>query len=114
MLSDKEINILECIIDFCERIEKKMAGVKKRSFKEDQDLQEIVCFNVIQIGEVANKLPKEFIKKYNKQPWVDIIGMRNVMVHAYSSVEEKDMWTCATKEIKPLKEYCKTILEINK
>ena len=111
MLSDKEINILECIIAFCERIETKMAGVNKRSFKKDQDLQEIVCFNVIQIGEVANKLPKEFIKKYNKQPWVDIIGMRNVMVHAYSSVEEKDMWTCATKEIKPLKEYCESILK---
>lgn len=111
MLSDKEINILECIIAFCERTETKMAGVSKRSFKNDQDLQEIVCFNVIQIGEVANKLPKEFIKKYNKQPWVDIIGMRNVMVHAYSSVEERDIWTCATKEIKPLKEYCESILK---
>ena len=88
-----------------------MVGINKRSFKKDQDLQEIVCFNVIQIGEVANKLPKEFIKKYNKQPWADIVGMRNVMVHAYGSVEEKDMWTCATKEIKPLREYCESILK---
>ena len=111
MLSDKEINILECIIEFCKRIETKVAGISKEFFKEDKDIQDIVCFNVMQIGEVANKLPKSFIEKYDKQPWTDIIGMRHVIVHSYGLVEQKDIWKCATNEIKPLREYCESILK---
>lgn len=111
MLSDKEINILECIIEFCKRIEEKTADVSKEFFETDKDIQDIVCFNVMQIGEVANKLPKAFIEKYDKQPWTDIIGMRHVIVHAYGLVEQKDMWKCATDEIKPLREYCENILK---
>ena len=112
MLSDKEINILECIIDYCKRIEGKMEGISKQCFRKDKDIQDIICFNVIQIGEMANKLPNAFVQKYTQQPWVDIVGLRNIIVHAYGSVEQKDMWKCATKEIKPLREYCETILEL--
>lgn len=111
MLSDKEINILECIIDYCKRIEEKMVGISKEFFKKDKDIQDIVCFNIIQIGEMANKLPITFMKKYNQQPWSDIIGMRHIIVHAYGKVEKKDIWESATKEIKPLREYCELILQ---
>ena len=113
MLSDKETNILECIIDYCKRIEGKMSGVSKQFFKKDKDIQDIVCFNVMQIGEMANKLSTTFTKRYNLQPWSDIVGMRHVIVHAYGQVEHKDIWECATKEIKPLREYCEKILKEN-
>ena len=111
MLSDKEINILECIISYCKRIEEKMEGVNKKIFSNDKDIQDIVCFNVMQIGEMANKLQKGFTEKFKQQPWADIVGLRNVIVHAYGSVDEKEMWKCATKEIKPLREYCESILK---
>ena len=111
MLSDKEINLLECIIEYCKRIEEKMAGISKKFFKKNKDIQDIVCFNVMQIGETANKLPESFVKKYNKQPWADIVGMRNVIVHAYGLVDENEVWKCATQEVKSLREYCESILK---
>ena len=114
MLSVKEIDILERIVEFCKRIEGKMANVTKKTFENDQDLNDIVCFNIMQIGDVANKLSQAFVKKYDQQPWCDIVGMRNVIVHGYGSLEESEMWVCASKEIKPLREYCETILKENK
>ena len=114
MLSVKEIDILERIIEFCKRIEGKMVNVTKKAFDNDLDLNDIVCFNIMQIGEVANKLSKGFVEKYNEQPWYDIVGMRNVIVHGYGSVEGSEMWKCASTEIKPLREYCEAILQENK
>ena len=115
MLSVKETDILECMIEFCKRIEEKMASVSsKEAFEKDKDLNDIVCFNVMQIGELAGKLSKEFIKNYNQQPWGDIVGMRNIIVHGYWSIEEKEVWQCASTEIKPLREYCEFILQENK
>lgn len=114
MLSVKETDILECIVEFCKRIEEKTASVTKKAFDKDQDLNDIVCFNVMQIGELANKLSKAFKEKYNQQPWSDIVGMRNIIVHGYNSVDEKEVWKCASTEIKPLREYCEYILQENK
>lgn len=111
MLSVREIDILECIIDYCKRIEEKISGVTKKAFDNNQDLNDIVCFNIMQIGELSSKLPKTFVKEYDQQPWGDIVGMRNIIVHGYCSINEREVWKCATTEIKPLREYCESILE---
>ena len=114
MLKAKEIDILECIIDYCKRIEEKITGVTKKAFDTNQDLNDIVCFNILQIGELSNKLSKAFVQEYDKQPWSDIVGMRNIIVHGYSSIDGREVWKCATSEIKPLREYCEFILQSNK
>ena len=111
MLNENDKEILEIIINHCERIEKKMIGIKEEEFYNDLDLQEIICFNILQIGEVANKLTSKFIKEYNKQPWYDIVGMRNVVVHAYGTIKKDEVWKCASQEMKPLREYCENILQ---
>ena len=38
-------------------------------FSLNDDIKEVVCFNLFQIGELANGLSIEFIKEYNKIPW---------------------------------------------
>ena len=114
MLSVREIDVLERIIEFCKRIEEKIENITKKAFDINQDLNDIVCFNIIQIGETANKLSKAFVEKYNQQPWGDIVGMRNIIVHSYGSVNGSEVWKCATTEIKPLRDYCELILQNNK
>ncbi len=37
-------------------------------FSLEEDIKEVVCFNLFQIGELANGLSVEFTKEYNKIP----------------------------------------------
>lgn len=103
--------ILIYIIAHCERVEEKVVGKSFDQFKVDEDLQDIICFNIFQIGELINTIPAEIKKKYDKQPWIDIVGMRNRIGHGYGTVKMEDIWKSATQEVKPLREYLEEILK---
>lgn len=51
MVDLKIRGLLVCIIRYCERIEEKIRLIDKEAFIENDDIKEIVCFNIIQIGE---------------------------------------------------------------
>jgi len=48
------------------------------------------------IGEAANRVPKDVQAKFPQIPWSAIIGMRNILVHAYDSVDPAKLWYAAT------------------
>ena len=102
------------IIDHCKRIEEKVFKLDEQDFCKSKDIQEIVCFNIFQIGELAKKLTFEFLSKYNLMPWKDIKGMRDRVVHGYGTIKMEEVWKTAVRDIKPLREYCEKILEENK
>ena len=81
MLGVKDKWILLQIVKRCNRVMEKVSNVTKIEFSINDDIKEVVCFNLFQIGELANRLSVEFIKEYNKIPWKQIIGMRNRIVH---------------------------------
>ena len=110
MLSVREKGILEFIIFHCERVEEKVVGKSYDQFAQDTDLQDIICFNIFQIGELINTLSQDFKKKHGKQPWIDIVGMRNIIAHGYGTVKMDRIWKSATTEVKPLREYLEQIL----
>lgn len=114
MLEIKEKGILENTIHFCLRIEEKMKGVTRQMFDNNEDLKEIVCYNIFQIGEIAKKLSSEFIKKYNEVPWKDIKGMRDWVGHGYCTIDWNTVWETAFNEIIRLRKYCELILKENK
>ena len=103
-----------CIIEHCKRIESKIKGISKDTFFDNDDIKEIVCFNVLQIGEIAKVLPSEFLLKYNKVPWKDIKGMRDWVAHGYGTIDFEIVWQTASRDIKPLRNYCEMIIEENR
>ena len=110
MLSVKEHGLLLCIIEHCKRIEEKMVGATRETLEQDKDIEEIICFNILQIGELAKRFEEEFIKKYNLVPWDDIKGMRDVVAHGYGKINLDDVWKTASCDVVPLREYCEKIL----
>ena len=113
MLTIKEKGLLLYIIDYCKRIEGKVAISTRKTLDEDIDTTEIICFNILQIGELAKGLSDSFITKYNKIPWKSIKGMRDKVAHGYGTIDLDIVWNAASKEIRPLKEYCEQILKEN-
>ena len=46
MVTNRENDILECIIKHCNRIEEKTSGLTREKFDDDEDVREIICFNI--------------------------------------------------------------------
>ena len=113
MLTVKEKGILLYIIEHCERIENKIINATRKTLDENKDIEEIVCFNILQIGELAKGLSDDFINRYNKVYWKGVKGMRDKVAHGYGTIDLDQIWEAASKEIKPLKEYCELIIEEN-
>ena len=110
MLGVKDKGILLQIIKWCDRVSGKISLVSQNEFNNNEDIKEVICFNLFQIGELANGLSIGFIKEYNKIPWKQIIGMRNRIVHGYDTINLEIVWSTATESIPELKSYCKEIL----
>ena len=110
MLGVKDKGILLQIIKRCNRVAEKVSNVSETDFSLNDDIKEVVCFNLFQIGELANGLSIEFIKEHNKIPWKQIIGMRNRIVHGYDTINLEIVWSTAIESIPELKSYCKEIL----
>ena len=110
MLGVKDKGILLQIIKRCNRVIEKVSNISEAEFSLNDDIKEVVCFNLFQIGELANVLSVEFIKEYNKIPWKQIIGMRNRIVHGYDTINLEIVWNTAIESIPKLKSYYKEIL----
>ena len=113
MLTVKEKGILLGIIKHCNKINEKMNGLTREQFNNDEDVIEIICFNILQIGELAKNLTPEFLKKYNKVPWSQIKGMRDKVAHGYGTIDMDRVWFTALEDVNPLLTYCNQILSNN-
>ena len=111
MLGVKDKGILLQIIKKCNRVIEKVSNISEIDFSLNDDIKEVVCFNLFQIGELANGLSIEFTKEYNKILWKQIIGMRNRIVHGYDTINLEIVWNTAIESIPELKKYCKEILD---
>ena len=60
MLGVKDKGILLQIIKRCNRVIEKVSNINETDFSLNDDLKEVVCFNLFQIGELSNGLSVEF------------------------------------------------------
>ena len=109
----KQKGLLEHIITHCEIINQKTSKISKERFALDEDIKQIVCFNILQIGELVAHLDEPFQKEYSGMPWGDIVGMRNHVVHGYDTIDIDEVWKTSIYNIGPLMNYCREILDKN-
>lgn len=110
MLNAKDKGVLLSIIKRCNRIETKINNITQEEFNFNDDVKEVVCFNLFQIGELANALSIDCIQTYSDIPWKYIVGMRNRIVHGYQSINLEIVWNTAKESIGLLKEECLKII----
>jgi uncharacterized protein with HEPN domain len=72
-------------------------------FQGDEKTQDAIMFNLIILGEAANRIPTEYQEKHSEIPWSSIIGTRNVIVHGYDQVKLQIVWDIVHKNLHPLK-----------
>lgn len=103
----RELDYILDIYEKIERIEQKMQNKSYREFYEDSDLNEIINYNVMIIGEAISNIDMGTLLKYNpdKRYWINIKGTRNFLIHEYHGVDFKLLYRIATELVKDLKVY---------
>ncbi len=68
------------------------------------------CVKQIEIiGEAVNYLTMDFKTKFPQVSWVEISGMRNILVHEYFGIDFNILWQVVTKDIPELKKKIESL-----
>lgn len=94
---------LRHILEAIQNIQKASAGISLQSLSDDFIVRHALTWNVMIIGEAANKLSREFCESHPNTDWRAISGMRHVLVHDYYKINEDELFSVITYDIEPLK-----------
>ncbi|HKI03193.1 MAG TPA: HepT-like ribonuclease domain-containing protein [Thermoanaerobaculia bacterium] len=89
---------LSDIVEAAAAIAKFLDGVQEQEFLENDLLRSAALQKLTVIGEAAARLSAEFCEGHPGIPWRDIVGFRNIAIHAYFAVEWPIVWVAATEE----------------
>jgi uncharacterized protein with HEPN domain len=80
--------------------------------KEDSELIESWVLRHLQIiGEAASKLSTALRTAHLDVPWVEMIAMRNILVHDYFGIDTNEVWAVVEKDLPKLKQKIEAILQ---
>ena len=103
--TERDIDELYRILDLCDRIEKitNRIGNALQEFLSDAVYGDAVKMNLLQIGEVTNRLSDACKEKCPEAGWCKISGLRNIIVHSYEKVDDTLIWNIAVRDVPELK-----------
>lgn len=103
MSEDPSIYIND-ILESIGKIRRYVGGRDFHKFNGDDMLIDAVVRNLGIIGEAAKNLPADVRKAYPGVEWSKIIGLRNILIHAYSKVDTEIVWDIITAKLPELEE----------
>ena len=101
------LHIMESIV----LIDRFLEGFSKTEFNNNVEKQFAVVRGLEIIGEAVKNLSSSFRKKYPQITWRDIAGTRDILIHAYFSVDVGLVWDIVKKDLPSLKEKIKEIIQ---
>lgn len=101
---------LRHILDAIRRIETYIADGRDLFF-DDSMRQDAVVRQLEVIGEAVKQVSAEVRAQRPEIPWRDIAGMRDVLIHAYFSVDLEQVWEVTQADLRQLRRAVEEILE---
>lgn len=102
---------LRHILEAITNIETYANGISLQHIESNPMLRHALTWNIMIIGEAANKLSKEFCAAHPLTPWRAVTGMRNVLVHDYYQIDNEELWIVVHRDIPSLKKQIQTYLD---
>ena len=93
------------ILDAIEAIERFVTGFDEARFLADELVQSAVLQKLSIIGEAAAKVSDATRDRLPEIPWKEIIGFRNIAVHAYFSVDWRIVLVTVADDLPMLKRF---------
>lgn len=83
---------LEDILEAITKIERYTKGITWEAFEQDELIIDAVLRNIEVIGEATANIPQSVRVKYDEIPWKRMVGLRNIIIHAYFHVDLMIIW----------------------
>ncbi|MBK8759713.1 MAG: DUF86 domain-containing protein [Sulfuritalea sp.] len=99
------------ILDAIEAIERFVTGFDEARFLADELVQSAVLQKLSIIGEAAAKLSDATRDRLPEIPWKEIIGFRNIAVHAYFSVDWRIVFVTVADDLPLLKRFVDVLVK---
>ena len=79
-----------------------VAGVSRDDLFEDLILRAAVERHLITIGEAVKRLTQAFRDSHAEVDWKGWAGLRDIVVHAYDTIDEPEIWSVVTNDLPKL------------
>ena len=94
--------IVEKILKYISKVLAYTKDTEYDAFISNSILVEACVFNLSQIGELANKIDKDFEESNPSIPWRVMYGLRNKIVHDYEGVNLVLIWDIVKEDLPEL------------
>lgn len=105
---ERDLDGLELILELAELITAYVSTVTFGSFVTDRDMRDLVAYRLSTIGETSRRLSPELKSRHSDIPWDAVYALRNVVAHAYRSVNPERVWKAAVEGLPALVIACRT------
>ncbi|MFA7199756.1 MAG: HepT-like ribonuclease domain-containing protein [Methanoculleus sp.] len=105
---------IDRLLDMLEAIEEieRYAVRGREAFLQDELVQVWMVHHLQIIGEAASRLPQDMRSASPGVPWKQVIGLRNILVHAYFRVDPEEVWAVVDRDIPALEEEVVALLSL--
>lgn len=86
-------------------------GRERADIETDQMLQFAIVRAVEIVGEAASRVSSEGRAELPDVDWLDVVGMRNRLVHAYFDINKDILWATVHFSLPKLKQVLQAYLE---
>ena len=102
---------LEDMREALDRIARYTHDLTPDEFAADEIRVDAVVRNLELLGEAVKHLPEDLRAQAPQVPWRQIAGLRDVLAHAYFSVNLTIVWDIVTNEIEPLRQVVQNLIQ---
>lgn len=108
MNKNRDKHILLHIIQYCKQITEAITlfGKDYNIFEANNTYRNACCLCLLQIGELTYSLTDDFKSTHTGVPWKQIRGFRNLVAHAYGTIEPAVVWDILIHDLPILHSYC--------
>ncbi len=103
---------VEDILESIARIRRYTAGMTFDGFSVDAKTVDAVIRNFEIIGEAAGYIPEDVQSRYPDLAWLEMRGMRNIMIHEYFGISLPIIWHTIQNDLEPLAAGLRKLLDL--
>ena len=102
---------LEDILAASARIRSYVGVMALDDFRRDGKTVDAVVRNLEIIGEAVKRLPEDVRARDSSVEWAKIAGLRDILIHAYSSVDLDIIWDVVANKLPGLENRVRALLQ---
>jgi uncharacterized protein with HEPN domain len=93
------------------KIERFTHGLTYENFEQNELVVDAVLRNLEIIGEAASNISDDVRLNYPNIPWKRMVGLRNIVIHAYFNVDLNIVWQIIQVNLPATKSHIEAMLD---